>query len=74
MSELNPKYFYQDRAGNYKPYIKCCSCLSGPYKHTDEGVLYLKFGILHYCMKCARLTGLVKWDGQKDIPKASDDN
>ena len=53
---LNPRYWYTDENGAIQPYVYCGLCLTGPFKKTDEGILFSRVNRMTYCKKCTAIS------------------
>lgn len=54
--DLNPRYWYTNDDGNVEPYHYCGLCLAGPFKKTDENILFVRVNRVAYCKKCSSIS------------------
>lgn len=53
---LNPRYWYEDEEGVVQQYSYCGLCLAGPFKKTDENILFSRVNKAVYCKKCTTMS------------------
>jgi hypothetical protein len=52
--EFNARYWYKDEKHKLQKYVYCGLCLAGPFKVTDENILFTRINNQSHCIKCTK--------------------